>query len=463
MQWYDTLLSYLSPATLITDPEWRTKWNLIQKEAFLRYAGFFFVIVAVGTMTNHFLFDRAMGLEPVEFWFQFRIGLSLLCVLTAVFYFSRLTRIASYKAPALLACCVICYTQALVTIWYHLDAWIFFYVFVITCTIMLSLNIVWSLVFAMGNCIAAISVLREAGLSLEYIVSSMITTAAVTIIVRRSSVTEVQNFLLSEQNIAAQTRIAEISADFAERVQSFIPRVIADRMNNYLDDGMSVVEASIEALQAEKKNVACLFTDIRGFTQGSKNLDEFIVESVMPEVTACSNAIEDLKGIPRKVGDLIFAYFDDESVHLNVLRAIAAGIEVAQLNEAMNVSGTQVTIKRYILISAGEAMVGNFGGLDTSIEITALGTPVNFLSRVDDATKEPKIAERLNSGDIVLSETAKNAVDDLALPIPFEHLDLDELGVKIRDFPEVRSLFKVEPNARIAEMIDTVVREAASK
>jgi class 3 adenylate cyclase len=220
---------------------------------------------------------------------------------------------------------------------------------------------------------------------------------------------------------------------------------------------MSVVEASIEALKARKQNVACLFTDIRGFTQGSKELDEFIIESVMPEVTACSNAIEDLSGIPRKIGDLIFAYFDDDSMHLNVLRAICAGIEVSKLNETMNLSSSQKQINRYILISAGEAMVGNFGGLDSSVEITALGTPVNFLSRVDDLTKSPAVAEALDSGDLIVSETVKHLVDELELSIPFELINLDELEVSIRDFPEVKRLFKLTPTPEIDRLLAVVL------
>jgi class 3 adenylate cyclase len=300
-------------------------------------------------------------------------------------------------------------------------------------------------------------VIQEAGIVLEYTVSATIVTMLFAVIIQRSALSAVRGFILAEENLAQQTRIAEISGEFSARIQSFIPRVIASRMSEHLNNGMSVVEASIEALKAKKKSVACLFTDIRGFTQGSKELDEFIIESVMPEVTACSNAIEDLSGIPRKIGDLIFAYFDDDSMHLNVLRALCAGIEVSKLNETMNLSSSQKPINRYILISAGEAMVGNFGGLDSSVEITALGTPVNFLSRVDDLTKSPEVAEGLQSGDLIVSETAKNLVDELGLSVPFELIDLDARAVSIRDFPEVKRLFKLTPTPEIDSLLNVVM------
>lgn len=459
MQIVDRTLSYLIPEILITDPGWREKWNKRQKENFLRYAGFFFLAVMFGQIANYFFFDVPMGLEPSEFWLQYRVSMAVMCGLCTAFYLSSLTNLRGYKLPALIASFIMCYTQAYVSIWYSIDAWIFFYIFVMTTMMVMGLNVVWSLAYTLVLCVAGAPIVQEAGIRAEYTTSATIVSLVVTAIMRRSALSDVRNFLLSEENLAQQTRIAEISNEFSGRIQSFIPRVIANRMAELLQSGMSVVEASIEALKARKKNVACLFTDIRGFTQGSKELDEFIIESVMPEVTACSNAIEDLSGIPRKVGDLIFAYFDDESMHLNVLRAIAAGVEVGKLNETMNLSASQKQINRYILISAGEAMVGNFGGLDSSVEITALGTPVNFLSRVDDLTKQPSIARLLRSGDLILSEHAKHAVDDLELGIPFEHLDLDELELHIRDFPEVRSLYKLTP----AEDLDTLLSTVLSR
>ena len=152
--------------------------------------------------------------------------------------------------------------------------------------------------------------------------------------------------------------------EYTERVKSFIPRVIAERLTDLMEKGrLSVVEASIEALKAKKKTVSCLFTDIRGYTQGSKNIDSFVSGSVMPEVTACSDAIESLQGIPRKVGDLIFAYFDDDSVVTNVTRSLLAGIEVSRINKSVNATLGSVEIRRYILISTGEALVGKLWGI----------------------------------------------------------------------------------------------------
>ena len=90
--------------------------------------------------------------------------------------------------------------------------------------------------------------------------------------------------------------------------------------------------------------------------------------------------------------------------------------------------------------------MGNLGGLDSSIEITALGSPVNFLSRLDDLTKEPSIAELLNSGDIIACDDTVKALRTLRVDLDSEVIDLGCLGLSVRDFPETRRIHRIEPS-----------------
>jgi class 3 adenylate cyclase len=167
---------------------------------------------------------------------------------------------------------------------------------------------------------------------------------------------------------------------------------------------------------------------------------------VIPEVKACTDAIEDFSGIPRKIGDLIFAYFDDCRFARNLLGCVAAGMSVSRLNQDMNATANTKLIKRSVLVSCGEALVGNVGGLDSSIEITALGDPVNFLSRVDEITKRREVAAQLQLGDLVLSEQASLLLDRLAPDVTQTSIDLAKLGVSIRDFGDVKYIFAVAPS-----------------
>ena len=306
--------------------------------------------------------------------------------------------------------------------------------------------------------LASLPVLLMGGVGIQEIASGAMAILTISAFVRASAITEVQIFVANQTNEEAQHQMFEMNQEFTSRLQSFIPKVIGDRLSNLMEKHrLTAVEASVEVLQARRKEVACLFTDIRGFTQGSKNLAGFIEESVLPEVTACSDMIETYNGIPRKVGDLIFAYFDDEVVETNVLRALASSVERARINETFNSTVGTEQIKRYILLASGEALVGNFGGLDSSIEVTALGSPVNFLSRLDDATKHPELAKILKPRDILVAEEMVQIAQLKNPNLPFRKIDLRSLNVSIRDFPEVETIFQLTPDDDLYDKIQDLL------
>jgi class 3 adenylate cyclase len=135
-----------------------------------------------------------------------------------------------------------------------------------------------------------------------------------------------------------------------------------------------------------------------------------------------------------------------------------AGMEIARKNQDMNATVTESEIRRYILISSGEAIVGNLGGLDSSIEITALGSPVNFLSRLDDLTKSPTISAMLNSGDIIAADETISTLKRLQIELKSQMIDLDSLNLTIRDFPEARKVHRIEPTDSNYRIIQSAYR-----
>ena len=178
---------------------------------------------------------------------------------------------------------------------------------------------------------------------------------------------------------------------------------------------------------------------------------------------AASERIEKFEGIPRKIGDLIFAYFDDNSINLNVLRSVLVGIELSQMNRAFNETVSTVEIKRYILISSGEAIVGNLGGIDSSVEITALGSPVNFLSRLDDATKDPRLSKVLEPGDLVMSESTADVLRGMDNRLQLSGYSLSELGIEIRDFPETRNIFVMKPSEKNLLLLEELYEKRSTE
>jgi class 3 adenylate cyclase len=133
-----------------------------------------------------------------------------------------------------------------------------------------------------------------------------------------------------------------------------------------------------------------------------------------------------------------------------------AAMEIARLNQDMNATFTETEIRRYILLSSGNAIVGNLGGLDSSIEITALGSPVNLLSRLDDLTKEPAVAALLNPSDIIACQSTVSALNRLGIKLDVLPIDVHELGLSIRDFPETQMIYRVSPSDANYERVRSV-------
>ncbi len=444
MKWFESTISWLFPTILVDGTPWKSMWAEKDKESFLATAKIFYPVAALVYALHFFFYDLPNNLEPIESWFLFRLAMVSVALVTLGFYLSPLRRIRWYKLPAIVACWCFCQAQAYVAYWYGLESWIFCYVILAVVVVSLRMSALLSSFFVAFTVSTQAPVLLDGGIAATYIFTGSMVALAFTIVARSSYLTEVKTFLVNQENIAAQKKIIELNLDFSERIRSFIPRVIAERMEDYVERArMTVLEASIEVLAPKKQDVACLFSDIRGFTQGSKDLETFVGQSVMPEVKVCSDAVEKFRGIPRKIGDLLFAYYDDPSIDRNILGAVLSGMEIARLNHDMNATSSTVQIHRYVLLSCGEALVGNLGGLDSSIEITALGSPVNLLSRVDELTKHSQMKDILEPGDLILCDRSAKTISRLVPDLEMRKIPLPK-GVSIRDFPEVSCIYSLK-------------------
>ena len=440
------LFTYVFPRRLLEGSSWADLWDDKEQSDFAAAARLILPVAAVAYLGHYVLFDRAMGLEPTEKWLQFRVAMAAIGLLAFSYYLTPLAQRRFYRIPAALAFLAFCYSQGRVTVYYPEAPWIYCFVFTALCSIALRTSVLKSMSFAVIAFGLQWSSLFEAGVAVAEVVSATIVTLIGIIIARGSYAGEIRYFRLNQESLAAQRRNIEMNIEFLDRIKAFIPGEIADRLTAFIErDRMTVLQAIDEVLRPREREITCLFSDIRGFTQGSKDLDAYVKRAVLPNLKECTRAIEQHGGIPRKIGDLLFAYFDNRSVHLNLLRAVIAGLAVAQVSESQNNTLGRKVLTRYILISTGEAIVGNVGGFDSSIEITALGSPVNFLSRIDELTKDPALANKLSSSDLILCERSFALLTEMKLQAQVSTIDLCELGLQVRDFPETTKLYALRP------------------
>ena len=150
------------------------------------------------------------------------------------------------------------------------------------------------------------------------------------------------------------------------------------------------VEAQLGGRRAE---LTVLFSDIRGFTTLSEQLEPEQVVSLLNEyLTAMTDIIFGHGGTVDKFeGDAILVFFGAPQYHEDhaqraVNTAIAMQERLADL-EGKWMALTQASLNIGIGIHTGEVMVGNIGS-QRRMEYTVIGDTVNLTSRLQDLTKE---------------------------------------------------------------------------
>ena len=180
---------------------------------------------------------------------------------------------------------------------------------------------------------------------------------------------------------------------------------------------MSITEAVDEVMRLRETEIVAIWSDIRGFTEGSKDLIGYIKESAIPNIRHMTTIASANRGIPRIVGDLILTYFDFGSRGEKVRSALNVASKIIDENKRLNKKHqSQKPISRQILVSFGEAITGNVGGALETREITALGSPINILSRVDNIAKNIGV----NYEAIITTQAFYEATLDIRINLNFE-------------------------------------------
>ncbi|MDZ7670539.1 MAG: hypothetical protein U5Q16_14385 [Gammaproteobacteria bacterium] len=172
MKWFDSAIAWLFPSVLVEGTPWKQLWLEKDREAFLFSCRVFFPLVAVIYVAHFFFYDRANDLEPIEFWFSFRLFISICALVTLLFYCSSAVRWSWYKLPALLMCWTICQSSGVVALCRHgLQSWVFCYILIaVICILALRLSALKSvLVVLVTVARRRPQLLVEAGISGTYI------------------------------------------------------------------------------------------------------------------------------------------------------------------------------------------------------------------------------------------------------------------------------------------------------
>jgi adenylate cyclase len=163
-------------------------------------------------------------------------------------------------------------------------------------------------------------------------------------------------------------------------------------------------------MKGERKDVSVLFSDIRGYTTLTENLEaDKVVEMLNAYFETMVEAVFNFEGtLDKFIGDALMAVYGAPLPLKNhAWAAIQSALDMRQRLERFNhdrIATNQPEIRIGIGISSGEVVSGNIGS-QRKMEYTVIGDGVNLSSRLEGVTKE-------YGCDIVLSEFTYNLCKD---------------------------------------------------
>ena len=170
-------------------------------------------------------------------------------------------------------------------------------------------------------------------------------------------------------------------------------------------------------LGGEKRHVAVLFVDIRGFTPMSEGLSpEEVVEILNEYLSLTTRAIFKNKGtLDKFIGDATMAIFNAPfDLDDYVFRAVMTAMDIAKGSDELEkrlMERFGRSISFGIGVNCGEAVVGNIG-CEHRMDFTAIGDTVNTAARLESNAAR---------GQILISRAVYERVKD--------RIEAEEIGV----------------------------------
>ena len=236
----------------------------------------------------------------------------------------------------------------------------------------------------------------------------------------------------------SQDEIGQLIGSFNAMVQGLKERdFISNTFGRYVDHEIArelMRQPEATRLGGEKRQVAILISDIRGFTPLSESLSpEAIISILNRYFSHMIEVIRHHKGIIVDFfGDGVLVFFDplDGPIEPTVHRAIRCAIEMQDamgaFNEEMRKEGLP-ELEMGIGLNAGQVVVGNIGS-ETRAKYGIVGSAVNLTQRIQGEAA---------GGEVVISDSIYR--------YSHEHLKIKEsLHVQLKGVQERITLYQIE-------------------
>ena len=221
--------------------------------------------------------------------------------------------------------------------------------------------------------------------------------------------------------VRGSDEIAQLTRSFNTMVEGLKERdFIANTFGRYVDHGIArelLKRPEASRLGGQKREVAILMSDIRGFTPISETLPpEEIIRFLNRYFSHLIQVIQEHQGIIVDFfGDAVLVFFDpfDGPVKPMVKKAVRCAFKMQESMKEFNhemLSENLPSLEMGIGINAGVVVVGNIGS-KTRAKYGIVGSPVNLTQRIQSTAEE---------GEVVISDSAyKHVPNDVRVKRKF--------------------------------------------
>lgn len=255
--------------------------------------------------------------------------------------------------------------------------------------------------------------------------------------------------LLDYQFLMERTR-----GDIMER---FLTHVLVSKF----EDGLTM-EQNLKAVLTPRKTFAALFqADIRGYSRVSAKMEPLAMVKLLQGYF--SNVVDAAQMVAqvKLIGDCIFFFIEEQAA-----KPGTSPVDLALELASVLVSETMIQNQKRkddigemlnfgIAIHYGEVVVGNLSS-DSCIDYTVIGPNVNLVARLEELTKNQRIAEAIGANGTILSDEAFAALKKHR-DTTFVNLVLEDLQVAVRSFPHIMAVKGLPASHALTVSPDTVL------
>ena len=457
------LVHYLVPELSLAAHPARSIWKQNEKNAFLTVVRLLLAFGIGGSIAHYHFVDPTLSASG-PLWFYYRYGIAALYAVVLLIYCSpRVQHARWYQIPWCLAGLLTAYWQAQTVVWAKdvpdydpTAAMLTALAFATVLAVSMRKNIPATLCIAGAVMYVQWPALSAVGYRQGDLVGLAMLTLLFAIMSRAKMVSEIAVLISRANAIRLEKEAIESQMALYQQIKALLPQEIFERIRRFQQTRrVTALEAMDEVLRPQSRLVACIYSDIRSSTKRAKQEEDFVLKGMLPNTKNCTEVVEHYHGIPRLIGDLILTYFDQEQAEDNIILALKAAKDLVEVNRKQNALSSEYTyIERYTIVTFGQAVVGNLGGTNSSVEITSLGDPVNLGARIDALTKEAKFRGYLQLDCIVLSKDAAHVAQHVMPDLDIKCLDLAALDLCIRDYEdddEICLIYLNDSNTHVIE------------